>query len=88
MGKMTATEPEDKKDPKRARVLVSKGHEVVRPGNSRLIGAIAKVTDMGENSGNHSRVNRVSKMEQCHTPFRDNGNEASIRVPKMFNSHV
>jgi hypothetical protein len=24
----------------------------------------------------------------CHTPFRDNRNEASIRVPRMFNSHV
>jgi hypothetical protein len=24
----------------------------------------------------------------CHTPFRDSGNEASIHVPKMFNSHV
>jgi hypothetical protein len=24
----------------------------------------------------------------CHTPFRENGNEASIRVSKMFKSHV
>jgi hypothetical protein len=24
----------------------------------------------------------------CHTPFRDSGNEASIRVPRMFHSHV
>jgi hypothetical protein len=24
----------------------------------------------------------------CHTPFRDRGNEASIRVPRMFHSHV
>jgi hypothetical protein len=24
----------------------------------------------------------------CHTPFRDSGNEASIRVPRMINSHV
>jgi hypothetical protein len=24
----------------------------------------------------------------CHTPFRDSRNEASIRVPRMFNSHV
>jgi hypothetical protein len=64
MGKMTATEPKDKKDLKRARILVSKGHEVVRPSNSRLTGAAGKVTDMGENLGNHSRVNQVSKMEQ------------------------
>jgi hypothetical protein len=24
----------------------------------------------------------------CHTPFRDSENEASICVPRMFNSHV
>jgi hypothetical protein len=24
----------------------------------------------------------------CHTPFRDRGNEGSIRVPRMFKSHV
>jgi hypothetical protein len=24
----------------------------------------------------------------CHTPFRDSGNEASIRVPRMLHSHV
>jgi hypothetical protein len=24
----------------------------------------------------------------CHTLFRERGNEASIRVPRMFNSHV
>jgi hypothetical protein len=24
----------------------------------------------------------------CQTPFRDSGNEASIRVPRMFHSHV
>jgi hypothetical protein len=26
--------------------------------------------------------------EKCHTPFRERGNEASIRVPRMFKSHV
>jgi hypothetical protein len=25
---------------------------------------------------------------RCHTPFRDRGNEASKRVPRMFHSHV
>jgi hypothetical protein len=25
---------------------------------------------------------------KCHTPFRDSGNESSIRVPRMFHSHV
>jgi hypothetical protein len=24
----------------------------------------------------------------CHTPFREKGNEASIRVPRMFKSHA
>jgi hypothetical protein len=24
----------------------------------------------------------------CHTPFRERGNEASIRVPRMLKSHV
>jgi hypothetical protein len=59
--KMTDTELEDEKDLKRAPVVLSKGHEVVRPGYSRLTGAAAKVMDMGENSGNDSQV---SKMEQ------------------------
>jgi hypothetical protein len=26
--------------------------------------------------------------EDCHTPFRDSRNKASIRVPRMFHSHV
>jgi hypothetical protein len=26
--------------------------------------------------------------EVCHTPFREIGNEASIRVPRMFKSHA
>jgi hypothetical protein len=25
---------------------------------------------------------------RCHTPFRERGNEASIRVPRMFKSHA
>jgi hypothetical protein len=28
------------------------------------------------------------RIPECHTPFRDRGNEASIRVPSMFHSHV
>jgi hypothetical protein len=30
----------------------------------------------------------VPRLKNCHTPFRDSGNEASIRVPRMFHSHV
>jgi predicted secreted protein len=56
-------ELEDEKDRKRARVVLSKGHVVVRPGYSRLTGAATKATDRGENLGNSSQVKRVSKME-------------------------
>jgi hypothetical protein len=56
-GKKTATELEDEKDPKRAHVVLSKGHEAVGPRYSRLRGAAAKVTDRGGNSGNPNQVN-------------------------------
>jgi hypothetical protein len=61
---MMATGLEDEKDPKRARVVLSKGQKVVGPGYSKLIGAAAKVTDTGENLGNPSQLNQVSKTEQ------------------------
>jgi hypothetical protein len=66
-GKTMAPEPEDRKDPKRARVVLSKGREVIIPGYSRVIGVAAKVANKKENSGNHGRVNRFSKTEQ-HYP--------------------
>jgi hypothetical protein len=56
-----ATESEDEKDLKRARVVLSKGHEVVRAGYSRLTSAAAKVMDRGENLENPNRVSRVSQ---------------------------
>jgi hypothetical protein len=59
-----AMEPEDEKDPKRAHVALSMGHELVGPGYSTLTGATTNVTDRGENSCNSSRVNRVSKIEK------------------------
>jgi hypothetical protein len=58
---MMAPEPEDKRDPKRARVVLSKGCEVVGPGYSMVTGVVAKVTDKSGNSDNHDRVNRVSQ---------------------------
>jgi hypothetical protein len=70
-GKMTALISEDRKDPKRARVVLSKGCEVVGPGYSRVTGVAAKVTNNRENSGNHGRVNQVSKTEQQY-PSRVN----------------
>jgi hypothetical protein len=30
----------------------------------------------------------IFDMGACHTPFRERGNEASIRVPRMFKSHA
>jgi hypothetical protein len=30
----------------------------------------------------------LKTLKFCHTPFRDSGNEASIRVPRMFHSHI
>jgi hypothetical protein len=38
-----------------------------------------------------SLMNSVFTLELdqfCHTPFQERGNEASIRVPTMFKSHV
>jgi hypothetical protein len=58
-GKTMAPEPDDRKDPKRARVVLSMGREVVRLGYSRVTGVAAKVTVKRENLGNHSRLNRV-----------------------------
>jgi hypothetical protein len=42
-------------------VVLSKGHEVVGPGYSRVPDVATKVTDKRENSGNHDRVNPVSQ---------------------------
>jgi hypothetical protein len=71
MGKMIATEPEDMKDPKRARVVLSKGHEVVGSGYSKVTDVATNVMNKRENSGNQGRVNRISKMKQ-HYPSRVN----------------
>jgi hypothetical protein len=63
-GKTTATEPEDEKDPKRARVVMSKGCEVVGLGYSRLTGDAAKVMDRGKNLGNPSRVSHDNSTDR------------------------
>jgi hypothetical protein len=42
-------------------VVLSKGHEVVGPGYSRMTGVAAKVANKRENSGNHDWVNQVSQ---------------------------
>jgi hypothetical protein len=52
-------ESEDEKDSKRARMVLSMGHEVVRPGYSKLLGDAARVVGRGEESGNPNRVDWV-----------------------------
>jgi hypothetical protein len=55
-GEATVPESEDEKDSKRTRMVLSKGHEVVRPGYSRLSGDAARVTDRGGESGSPNWV--------------------------------
>jgi hypothetical protein len=43
----------------------------------------AKVNQLDASQGSN-----VSVVNKCHTPFRERGNEASIRVPRMFKSHA
>jgi hypothetical protein len=59
--KSTAPEPEDRRDLKSACVVLSKGHEVVGSGYSRVIGVAPKVMDKREIFGSHDQVNRVSQ---------------------------
>jgi hypothetical protein len=63
-GNMMATGPEDRRDPKRARVVLSKGRKVVGPGYSRVTGVAAQVTEKKENLGNHGRVSQNSNTDQ------------------------
>jgi hypothetical protein len=58
-GEATVPGSEDVKDPKRTRMVLSKGCEVVRPGYSRLSGDAARVADRGGVSGSPNRVDRV-----------------------------
>jgi hypothetical protein len=76
-GKEKVVEPKDEKDLKRARVVLSKGCEVIGPGYSRLSGAATEVMHKGENSGNPNRVNRVSKIEQCYSSWVNRTDQVS-----------
>jgi hypothetical protein len=60
-GKATVPESEDENDPKRTRRVLSKGHEVVKPGYSRLSVDAARVVDRGGESGNPNWVDRVRR---------------------------
>jgi hypothetical protein len=62
-----------------------------RPGADRELGG-AEVIDAKRgklDSGVHPlEPRKVVDSGGCHTPFQDSGNEASIRVLRMFHSHV
>jgi hypothetical protein len=59
---MMSLESEDRRDPKRAHVvLLFKGCEVVGLGYSGVTDVAAKVMDKKENSGNHDLDNQVSQ---------------------------
>jgi hypothetical protein len=78
--KAAATGHEDERDLRRARVVLSQGHEVVRLGYSMMSSAAAmgkdmgrrwdnpnrfiRVTDKGRNPDNSNRVTRVSSTDQ------------------------
>jgi hypothetical protein len=55
-GKATVLVSEDEKDPKRTRMVLFRGHEVVGLGYSKLSGDVARVKDRGGESGNPNRV--------------------------------
>jgi hypothetical protein len=68
-------------------------------GSRRGGGAVAENRVRAAAAGAQDRKNGVTECAaslqhfgmgrmSCHTPFRDSGNEASIRVPRIFNSHV
>jgi hypothetical protein len=42
-------------------MVLSKGHEMVRPGYPRLSGDVARAADRGDESGNPNRVGRVCR---------------------------
>jgi hypothetical protein len=45
---------------------------------------LAKIDD----SDMDNRLEGEGELPGCHTPFQERGNEASIRVPRIFKSHV
>jgi hypothetical protein len=58
---VTVSEFEDETDPKRTRMVLSKGRKIVRLGYSRLLGDAARLTDRGRESDNDNWVGRVHR---------------------------
>jgi hypothetical protein len=67
-GEATVLESEDEKDPKRTRMVLSKAHEVVRLGYSRLSRDAARVANRGGESGSSYRVDREYDTDQRTYP--------------------
>jgi hypothetical protein len=58
-GKAMVPKSEDEKYPKRAHMVLSKGHEMVVPSYPMLLGDATRAMNRGEESGNPKWVGRV-----------------------------
>jgi hypothetical protein len=74
-----------------------KRKEKKRKGNYRDLGSVASPSfsshggtrlDLFHGYTGSPTKPHEPRVHDCHTLFQDNGNEATIRVPRMFNSHV
>jgi hypothetical protein len=54
----------------------------------KCAGALLSPNDMIKYSYSSYLVEKAELGMSCHTQFRERGNEAFIRVPRMFKSHV
>jgi hypothetical protein len=69
-----------------SRAMVPTGvflQELHEPSISKALAKATKAANSSQETPPPSE-----NVPECHTPFRDSGNEASIRVPRMFHSHV
>jgi hypothetical protein len=74
----------------RFRALIQHRWEGKRRGGTGR-GSVGDMEAWGGGAGvqhDGSRPDGRSGGVGCHTPFRERGNEASIRVPRMFKSHA
>jgi hypothetical protein len=68
------------------RVVFILGDEKMAPGSSWPVPS--KATSKGAKKCAKGGKKGRKRHPGCHTPFRESRNEASIRVPRMFHSHV
>jgi hypothetical protein len=71
----------------RPRVATPSAGPVFRPAQP-LFQPRPQVAGQGYSTPQCQAMPHPSTSQTCHTPFREIGNEASIRVPKMFKSHA